>query len=296
MIKGDEMNFYVDFEATRFSNRIISIGCTNERGATFKTYVKPKYGKVDDFITELTGITPEMVKNAPSADEAFNTFAKWAYENSEDTAPTYYCYGNCDEEFLDATIRTMSDFKAISFAASVKALLIDYAPIVTKYLCTGQVALKKVVALIQDNDEVIQRHDALEDAEMLRIVVENLQSKCTPADASKLANMKSTPKPKTNKKTVSNIFYSWDGRRKFKANTLANQNNYSIKCWTGKDVKYFNDIEVAVLWTIKYFAQGKSPKKENDLNSVRSHIWNAVNSGQKYYDLNWEVNKNNNTK
>jgi inhibitor of KinA sporulation pathway (predicted exonuclease) len=202
MIKGDEMNFYVDFEATRFSNRIISIGCTNERGATFKTYVKPKYGKVDDFITELTGITPEMVNNAPSADEAFNAFAKWAYENSENTAPRYYCYGDCDTVFIDATIRTMSDFKAISFAASVKALLIDYAPIVAKYHCTGQVALKKVVALIEDKDEVVQNHDALEDSEMLRTVVENLQSKCTPADASKLATMKSTPKPKTNKNTV----------------------------------------------------------------------------------------------
>lgn len=296
MIKGDEMNFYLDFEATRFSNRIISIGCTNERGATFKTYVKPKNGKVDNFITELTGITKEMVDNAPSADEAFNAFGKWAYENSEDTVPKYYCYGNCDEEFLDATIRTMSDFKAISFAASVKALLIDYAPIVKEYLCTELIALKKVVALIEDKDEVVQRHDALEDAEMLRTVVENLQSKCTPADASKLANMKSARKPNTNKNGVPQIFLSWDGKKKFRANTRGNQNNYQLKCWSGKDIKYFDNIETAVLWVIKYVNQSKSPKKEKDLNSVRSCIWNAINNNQKYCDLNWEVNKNNNTK
>lgn len=166
------MNFYLDFEATRFSNRIISIGCTNERGATFKTLVKPNKGKVDNFITELTGITKEMLEDAPTADEAFNVFAEWAYANSENTTPKYFCYGSSDEGFIEATIRTMSDFKAISFAASVKALLIDYAPEVAKYLCSGKVALKKVVALIEDTDEVEQRHDALEDAEMLRKVVE----------------------------------------------------------------------------------------------------------------------------
>ena len=32
------MNFYVDFEATQFSNRIISIGCTNELGEKFEDY------------------------------------------------------------------------------------------------------------------------------------------------------------------------------------------------------------------------------------------------------------------
>ena len=117
------MNFYLDFEATRFSNRIISIGCTNERGATFKTLVKPNKGKVDNFITELTGITKEMLQDAPSPDEAFNAFAEWAYQNSENTAPKYFCYGNSDEDFIDATMRTMSDFKAISFAGSCSSQL-----------------------------------------------------------------------------------------------------------------------------------------------------------------------------
>ena len=35
------MNFYLDFEATRFSNRIISIGCVAGTGETFETYVNP---------------------------------------------------------------------------------------------------------------------------------------------------------------------------------------------------------------------------------------------------------------
>ena len=147
------MNFYLDFEATRFSNRIISIGCTNEKGAKFETLVKPEKGKVDNFITELTGITPEMVSDAPTADEAFNAFAEWAYANSENTTPKYFCYGDSDKDFIAATIRTMSDFKAITFAASIKALLIDYSSVVKEYLCTSSIALKKVVALIEETDE-----------------------------------------------------------------------------------------------------------------------------------------------
>lgn len=282
------MNFYLDFEATQFSNRIISIGCTNEKGATFKTFVKPKDGKVNNFITELTGITKEMVENAPSADEAFNAFAEWAYENSENTAPKYFCYGNSDAGFIEATMRTMSDFKAISFAASIKALLTDYALEVAKYLCSGKIALAKVVALIEETDEVEQRHDALEDAEMLRKVVENLQIKCTPEDASKLATMKSVSK---NRKAP-NIFLSWPDKpsEKFLANTLADETNYKIKCESDSAVKYFDSADTATLWAIKYLMKGKSPKRQKDLDTIKSRIGTAIYNGAQYCGFKWEAN------
>lgn len=289
------MNFYLDFEATRFSNRIISIGCTNERGATFKTLVKPNRGKVDNFITELTGITKEMLDNAPSPDEAFNAFAEWAYANSENTAPQYFCYGNSDEGFIEATIRTMSDFKAISFAASIKGLLVDYATEVAKYLCSSRVALKKVVALIDGVDEVEQSHDALEDAEMLRKVVENLQTKCSPADADKLATMKSSPK--LGKKRAPDIFVNWPNKpgEKFLADTLADETNYAVRCVSSDGDKYFDSLDTATLWMIKYFIKGKSPKKAKDVDSIRHKIKMAIkNNKQPYYGFKWE--ENNNTK
>lgn len=283
------MNFYLDFEATRFSNRIISIGCTNEKGAKFETLVKPEKGKVDKFITELTGITPEMVSDAPTADEAFNAFAEWAYVNSENTTPKYFCYGDSDKDFIDATMRTMSDFKAITFAASIKALLIDYSSVVKEYLCTSSIALKKVVALIEETDEVEQRHDALEDAEMLRKVVENLQTKCTPADAEKLKSMKSAPKP--GKRKAPEIFVNWPGKpsARFKANTLADETNYNIKCESSDGIKYFDNIDTATLWVIKYFIKGKSPKKTSDMDSIRHKIKMAIqNNKQSYYGFKWE--------
>lgn len=285
------MNFYLDFEATRFSDRIISIGCTNERGATFQTFVKPERGKVDKFITELTGITPEMVENAPSADEAFTMFYDWAIENSENTAPKYFCYGDSDAKFIEATVRTMSDFKAISFAMSIKAMLVDYSVVVKQYLQTSQIALKKVVALIKDKDEVEQRHDALEDAEMLRTVVENLQTKCTSADAEKLATMKSSTKIKPKTKKAPDIFRSWDGYKKFEANTFANETNYMIKCISDSGVKYFDSFDTATLWAIKYVAGGTSPKNPNCIKKVQNKIKNAINNNGLYCGFNWEVNK-----
>lgn len=285
------MNFYLDFEATRFSNRIISIGCTNEKGAKFETLVKPERGKVDKFITELTGITPEMVEDAPSADEAFNAFAEWAYINSENTPPKYFCYGNSDVDFIAATMRTMSDFKAISFAASIKALLVDYSSVVKEYLCTSSIALKKVVALIEETDEVEQRHDALEDAEMLRKVVENLQTKCTPADAEKLKSMKSAPKVKPQTQKVPEIILSWHGCKKFEANTFADATNYSIKCVSDVGIKYFDSIDTATLWVIQYVAGGTSPKNPNNIKKVRNKIKSAIyNHRETYCGFKWEEN------
>lgn len=68
------MKFFMDFEATRFSNRIISIGCVAENGNTFTTLVHPGKKKVDKFITELTGITNEMLEAAPDPDTVLPQF------------------------------------------------------------------------------------------------------------------------------------------------------------------------------------------------------------------------------
>lgn len=122
------MNFYIDFEATQYSERIISIGCIAENGARFETLVKPvKNEKVNAFITQLTGITNEMLEDAPTADEAFNAFYEFVKTNNDSSTPTYYCYGNCDTRFIKRTVAGMSDFQAIMFASSIQALLVDYS-------------------------------------------------------------------------------------------------------------------------------------------------------------------------
>lgn len=80
------MNSYiaVDLETTGLnpkSDRILEIGALKvidgkERGV-FKTFVDPRM-KVPDYITGLTGITEEMVKNQPTADAAVLEFLSFA--------------------------------------------------------------------------------------------------------------------------------------------------------------------------------------------------------------------------
>ena len=117
------MNFYVDFEATQFSNRIISIGCTNELGEKFETLVKPVNGdKINKFITDLTGITPEMVENAPTADEAFNALLK----TLEEPVPnTVFVLATTEYQKVPATIVSRCQryqFKLLSDDEIYKAL------------------------------------------------------------------------------------------------------------------------------------------------------------------------------
>ena len=281
------MRFYLDFEATRFSCRIISIGCTSDSGETFHTLVKPpKKEKVDKFITDLTGITNEMLLNAPTADEAFNSFFSWVVSVNDEQLPEYYCYGDSDKLFIQRTVNYMKDIRAITFAIALKAQLIDYSVVVNNYFATKQIALKKVVALIENVDEVPQNHDALEDAEMLKTVVGNLYDKCLPVDKDKLLTM---PSARKNIKKAPDIFVAWSNGKvnKFEVDTLADENHYAIKCDTGKNVKYFRDIEVATLWAIKFLTTGKSPKKIKDVNDIQNGISNAIKNKNRFYGVKW---------
>ena len=198
------MNFYIDFEATQFSNRIISIGCSCENNSKFYTLVKPADGsKVNKFITELTGITNEMLVEAPTADEAFLKFKAWVIENSNNTIPYFYCYGNCDEKFIEGTVKYMKNFDAALFALAVKGAMSDYSIKVAKCLNLQQVALFRVYSILHNTNEA-QDHDALKDAEMLQYVIEHINL-LIPADADRLpppakkpyAKLKGPKKPNT---------------------------------------------------------------------------------------------------
>lgn len=48
----------------------------------FSSYVKPEYGKIDDFIEGLTGITQAQVNNAPKLRAVLMSFAEWIGERN----------------------------------------------------------------------------------------------------------------------------------------------------------------------------------------------------------------------
>lgn len=81
----DFVNEYVivDIETTGLDtnyDEIIEIGAikikNNEIVDTYNTLIKPKY-EIDEYITELTGITNEMVADAPSIDKVIGNFKEF---------------------------------------------------------------------------------------------------------------------------------------------------------------------------------------------------------------------------
>ena len=95
------MKYFIDFEATQFSEEVISVGCIREDGETFYSLVSPVEGKITPFITNLTGITAEMLQNAMSPDHVFDQFYDWAF-NGDDT-PDFFVWGSNDVDFLRHT-------------------------------------------------------------------------------------------------------------------------------------------------------------------------------------------------
>ena len=287
------MKFYLDLEAARFSNYIISIGCVCENGNTFSTFVKlPKKKKVDKFITELTGITNDMLKDAPTADEAFNLLFDFIEANNNDeVAPEYYCYGDSDAVFIHHTLTQMKDTRACVCAQAIEGSIIDYASVVKKFfVASNDLALRKVYMLIQAQQELVQKHDALEDALMLQCVVENLETKCKPEDKDTILAMPSQKKPKTNK--APSIFQSWNGISKWEANTNANENKWMFKCTDqhSGDVKYFDSADTAALWIIRYIARNVSPKSSEHRQRIANAIVAAMENGKCRYNCHWEYN------
>lgn len=288
------MKFFMDFEATRFSNRVISIGCVAENGNTFQTLVNPGKKKVDKFITELTGITNEMLETAPSADEAFVDFYNYMAANFDGEVPEYYVYGNCDSSFLHATARKMSNPLAITFTQALAGNLIDYASVVKKFfVAPSDLALRKVYMLIQDEKDLVQKHDALEDALMLQTVVAGLHNKCKPEDKATIMAMPSQKRPKVGNGTPA-IFQKWEGlsSNKWDADTLGNEECWCVKCTCNQNgnIKYFDSFNTAALWLIRYYVRNKSPKKIEEVQKIEQTIKTAIQNKKNRYGFVWEYN------
>lgn len=158
------MKYFVDFEATQFSNEIIEIGCIREDGQEFKSYVQAKK-KLTPFIINLTGITQEMVDSAPTSDEVFSSFYQWL---KGDTNIEFYCYGNSDIDFVRKNLSKSENFEAQAALSMIGMALNDYATHVKKHFgLIKPIGLVKVLAHYRGVESIEQNHDALEDAKYL---------------------------------------------------------------------------------------------------------------------------------
>ena len=293
------MNFYLDFEATQFSERIISIGCVSETGKTFQTLVKPVNGdKVNNFITELTGITNEMLENAPTANQAFNDFFDFVINTNDNTMPSYFCYGSGDKTFINKTVKYMTDVRAISFAISVQTMLIDYAQEVKSYLSIKGIPLKKLIALVRHVENVEQIHDAMDDAMMLKECVEGIDS--IDKSAISVAQPKIIVENNRRFMKIPDMFFTkkeneylkdlrmvqWGCHTKADDITGdATEDNWQVKLThisTGK-VKYFSAPWVAAMFFNGYVRSGRSPKEAKALNTTMKEMASHLDNYCGYY-------------
>jgi hypothetical protein len=231
-----------------------------------------------------------MLANAPSADIAFNMLYDFIEANSDGEAPAYYVYGNSDVDFINSTLRHMSNTQACVCAQAIAGNLINYASVVKKFfVAKSDLALRKVYMLIQEQKELVQKHDALEDARMLETVVAHLHDKCKPEDKETILAIPSQPRPKTEKKAPT-IFQSWNNQPKWEANTNADEDHWMLKCVDqhGNQVKYFNDFNTAALWVIKYIARNVSPKNADSVRKIEAALKSAPQTGKCRYNCYWE--------
>ena len=286
------MQFFIDIEATQFSERIINIGCVASNGKTFSTLVKPvtKKDKVNQFITDLTGITNEMLADAPTADEAFNALFDFVLSNGTKGEHQYYCYGNSDAQFIGRTVSHMTDARAIIFAKMLQKEMIDFSTDVKDFFqMPNPVALRKVYSLIQ-NDNVEQHHNALEDAQMLCEVVTKLAAKCVVEDKEKFATMPKTVKPiaKNKLKKAPEKFLSWPND-KWAADTGADETNWKVSATVGPYTKYFDSLDTAMMWVIRYLGRGVSIKNLDHQKAVKERILTGVKAKKQPYGFAWTI-------
>ena len=81
-----------------YKRELIQIGAVSlnenyEVTDSFVTFVSPEFGEVDRYINQLTGISVEDTKNAPTAKDALQAFADWLPENTQIVA-----WSNNDEK------------------------------------------------------------------------------------------------------------------------------------------------------------------------------------------------------
>ena len=277
------MKYYIDFEATQFSNEIISIGCVREDGDTFYSLVHSDK-KVTDFITKLTGLTQEMIAAAPTPNEVFKDFWNWCHE--VDTNPEFYCYGNCDTSFVKATFNKTTDFTAASMLGYLSLKLVDYAPVVrTRFGLIKNISLVKMAEYFK-GEEITQRHNALEDALMLKYVADNVEAIEMVADDPFFEDWKK--KTETPPKAPV-VYYELPEGKELEISDA--ENNFKVfRMRKGKVVQEYKNYADAVAWV---YAQMPNPQEKERviLRNVFKNIRKAATKNTQYFSYKWRFEK-----
>jgi DNA polymerase III epsilon subunit-like protein len=264
------MKYFIDFEATQFSNEIIAIGCVREDGAEFYSLVHTKK-KLNNFITELTGLTQEMIDVAPSSDEVFTKFFDWCSEN--DSLPEFYCYGNSDKDFVKSNFKKTTCFKAGAILGCIYTSLIDYSSTVKAHFGLIQnIALAKVVEYYR-KEEIVQAHNALDDAKMLKEVYDHVSG----------SPMEFGVFPEYQAKEAASIVI--DGQ--IKDEDLAQMKILRMK--GGQVIEEYATMTEAITWVYNQIPDSDPNKPNMILDRIGRNIKKANRNKTKYFNCRWRL-------
>jgi DNA polymerase III epsilon subunit-like protein len=200
----------------------------------------------------------------------------WCWANAE-----FYAYGDGDELFLKTTIKhlnsTFYELDALGFASYMCMSLKDCSKQIAKYFHRDTVRLIRAFNYIQEN-EATQKHDALEDAIMLRKVFE-------------ATNGKEPLAVDPWKEEIKKVIEKAEGYNESYGISPA---NYVFPCGkfycrnAGKKVREreFENIVQAINWLIDL----RVPKKDRDKvrrNKMAQHIMEAIRKNSTYSGYKW---------
>ena len=166
------MDFYLDFEATQFSERVIAIGCTNMGTMNFDILCRPveDKAKITKFITGLTGITQEQIDAAESTEGAFRYLMRRMQEaaaEENDYGPHFYhAYSDSDKKFLQRSAEDVKDQEVKEFMLKLAESLIDDSKYARQYFHAKTIGLHRALKYFFP-DIPDQDHNPLHDAQML---------------------------------------------------------------------------------------------------------------------------------
>ena len=262
------MDMYLDFEATQFGENVLAIGAHSIYGE-FDCLVKPPKGdKLTPFITQLTGITKEMLEYASTQKEAFYDFREWVNEiTSYCKEPIFFhVYGNCDADFLRHSARKIEDQEVREFVENLAESLIDDSKKVRKYFHAKNIGIHKALKYFEP-DICDQRHDPLDDAYMLARLMNHLRD-AEPIEVCPYEECAGVA-PKSASKLVS-------------GQIILGHNLQDSNCAP----KTFYSESAVIKW-----AQQKAKKKNSDANMdrARDKIINAIRGNGEYLGRRWEI-------
>nr|WP_315085127.1 exonuclease domain-containing protein [uncultured Lachnoanaerobaculum sp.] len=128
----------VDLKMNKVGKEYRNLGCTMETieiGAimldenfqeisSFRTYVKPEYNtRITSIVRDLTGITYDMVINAPKFDEAIKMFSNrcLGVDDARNTAKLFHIFK--DRELFDNTLSKIAEaMRPTDFGTSLGSL------------------------------------------------------------------------------------------------------------------------------------------------------------------------------